>query len=269
MAASADGLLYEGAFGKRESGGDVDMTLDTVFHLASMTKAVTCVAAMQQVERGLIDLDEPIGRFVPELAAPHVLDGFDAAGAPILRSARRPITLRLLLSHTSGFAYDTWNGEIRRYMQVNGIPSIGAGQAGRPDGPARLGPGHRWEYGIGIDWAGQAVERTSGLDLEAYFRDEIFEPLGMTDTGFLLRADQRARKAGVHQRTGPPRSTSWTTRSTSSPSSSGAAAASTRSVATTWRSSRCCSTTARSTAPRSSSRDGRRAEPQPDRRPAG
>jgi methyl acetate hydrolase len=88
MAANGDGVLYEGAFGKRELAGDVDMTLDTVFFLASMTKAVTCVAAMQQVERGNVDLDEPIGRILPELAAPEVLEGFDASGAPILRPAR-------------------------------------------------------------------------------------------------------------------------------------------------------------------------------------
>ena len=202
MAANADGLLYEGAFGKRTAGGDAAMSLDTVFFLASMTKAVTCVAAMQQVERGNIDLDEPIGRIVPELADPHVLDGFDASGAPILRAARRPITLRLLLSHTSGFAYDTWNGEIRRYVQVNGIPSAGTGRRAGLMVPLVSDPGTRWEYSIGIDWAGQAVERTSGLDLEAYFRVNICEPLGMSDTGFLLRPDQRARKAGVHQRTG-------------------------------------------------------------------
>lgn len=202
MAANADGLLYEGAFGKRTAGGDAAMSLDTVFFLASMTKAVTCVAAMQQVERGNIDLDEPIGRIVPELADPHVLDGLDTSGAPILRPARRPITLRLLLSHTSGFAYDTWNGEIRRYMQSNGIPSAGTGRRAGLMVPLATDPGTRWEYSIGIDWAGQAVERTSGLDLEAYFRVNICEPLGMSDSGFLLRLDQRARKAGVHQRTG-------------------------------------------------------------------
>lgn len=202
MAATVDGLIYEGAFGRRTSGGDDAMTLDTVFFLASMTKAVTCVAAMQQVERGKIDLDEPIGRIVPELANPQVLDGFDASGAPILRPARRPITLRLLLSHTSGFAYDAWNGEIRHYMQLNDIPSAGSGRRAGLMVPLASDPGTRWEYSIGIDWAGQAVERTSGLDLNEYFRVNICEPLGMSDTGFLLRPDQRARKAGVHQRTG-------------------------------------------------------------------
>jgi methyl acetate hydrolase len=202
MAASMDGLIYEGAFGKRTSGGDAEMTLDTVFFLASMTKAVTCVAAMQQVERGNIDLDEPVGRVVPELAAPEVLEGFDASGAPILRPARRPITLRRLLSHSSGFAYDTWNGEIRRFMQLHDIPSIGSCKRAALMQPLVFDPGERWEYGIGIDWAGQIVERLSGLSLNDYFRQNIFEPLGMSDTGFLLRPDQRTRKAGVHQRTG-------------------------------------------------------------------
>ena len=202
MAANRDGVIYEGAFGKRTFGGDIDMTLDTVFFLASMTKAITCVAAMQQVERGNIDLDEPIGRVVPELAAPEVLDGFDASGAPILRPARRPITLRHLLSHSSGFAYDTWNGEISRYMRLNDIPRVGSCKRAALFQPLVFDPGERWEYSIGIDWAGQVVERLSGLDLNEYFRANIFEALGMTDTVFLLRPDQGARKATVHQRTG-------------------------------------------------------------------
>lgn len=202
MAANADGPVYEGAFGKRELGGVVDMTLDTVFFLASMTKAVTCVAAMQQVERGNIDLDEPIGRVLPELASPEVLEGFDASGAPILRPAQTPITLRRLLSHSSGFAYDTWNGEIRRYMQVAGVPSVGSCTRAALMQPLASDPGTRWEYGIGIDWAGQAVERLSGLTLNDYFSQNVFEPLGMRDTVFLLRPDQRSRKARMHQRTG-------------------------------------------------------------------
>jgi CubicO group peptidase (beta-lactamase class C family) len=202
MAATRDGVLYEGAFGKRTWGGDVSMTLDTVFSLASMTKTVTSVAAMQQVERGNIDLDEPIGRVLPELAEPRVLDGFDASGTPILRPARGPITLRRLLTHTSGLAYDTWNGEIRRYAQATGIPPVSSCRREALMLPLASDPGTRWEYSIGIDWAGQAVERLSGLDLNEYFKRQIFGPLGMTDTVFLLRPDMRARKAGVHQRTG-------------------------------------------------------------------
>src|SRR6266540_6562347 len=85
LAADAGGLVYEGAFGKREVGKGPAMTLDTVFWIASMTKAITSVAAMQQVEQGKLDLDEPISRVLPELASPQVLDGFEDDGTPRLR----------------------------------------------------------------------------------------------------------------------------------------------------------------------------------------
>ena len=165
MAADQNGLLYEGAFGKRESGGKVAMTLDTVFFLASMTKAVTCVAAMQQVERGGSTSTSRSARVLPELAAPSVLEGFGAAGAPILRPALRPISLRHLLSHSSGFAYDTWNP---RSGATCSRPASRA--SARPCGPRStplaFDPGTRWEYGIGIDWAGQAVETPERPRLE-------------------------------------------------------------------------------------------------------
>jgi len=94
MAATDKGILYEGAFGTRDLGKGPELTLDTIFRLASMTKAVTSVAAMQLVEAGKLQLDQPIGNVLPELAAPQVLEGFDDAGAPRLRPAKRPITLR-------------------------------------------------------------------------------------------------------------------------------------------------------------------------------
>src|ERR1700730_9837199 len=103
MAANDKGVIYEGAFGTRDLAQGPAMTLDTIFRLASMTKAVTSVAAMQLVEQGKLQLEQPIGNVLPELAAPHVLDGFDDAGAPRLRPAKRPITLRHLLTHTAGF----------------------------------------------------------------------------------------------------------------------------------------------------------------------
>src|SRR5687767_11308030 len=126
MATSRDGLVYEGAFGKRRLGGDVDMTLDTVFHVASMTKAVTSVAALQLVERGLLDLDKPIGRVLPALASPSILDGWADDGSPRLRSARWPVTLRRLLSHTAGFVYPIWNAEMHRYAAYVNRPDVDA-----------------------------------------------------------------------------------------------------------------------------------------------
>ena len=202
LAADRDGVTYAGAFGKRAAGGAVDMTTDTVFWIASMTKALTSVAAMQQVERGKLDLDEPIGQRIPELANPVVLEGFDDAGAPRLRPARRPITLRHLLSHTAGFTYEIWNADLARYARAHDVPGIIQCKNACLGLPLVFDPGERWEYGINIDWAGKAVELVSGQLLNEYLRTEIFEPLGMADTGFVLRPDQRERQTRMHVRTG-------------------------------------------------------------------
>jgi CubicO group peptidase (beta-lactamase class C family) len=100
MAATREGSFYQGAFGKRALPDGAAMTTDTVFWIASMTKAITSTAAMQLVEAGKLSLDRPIAEALPELAAPHVLEGFDAAGEPKLRPARQPITLRHLITPT-------------------------------------------------------------------------------------------------------------------------------------------------------------------------
>ena len=111
MAATREGPVYQAAFGKRALPDGSAMTADTVFWIASMTKAITSTAAMRLVEQGKLSLDWPISEVLPELAAPQVLEGFDSAGEPRLRPARRPITLRHLLTHTAGFVYDIWNPE--------------------------------------------------------------------------------------------------------------------------------------------------------------
>jgi len=198
--ATADGTVYEGAFGRREAGKAAAMTVDTVVWIASMTKAITTTAAMQQVERGTLSLDQPAQEIVPPLAAAKVLEGFDASGAPRLRAPRRPITLRHLLTHTAGFSYEIWRPEIARYQEATGTPGIITCQNAALTTPLLFDPGDRWEYGIGIDWAGKMVEAASGQTLDRYFQDNLFGPLGMTDTSFRLSASQRARLASVHQR---------------------------------------------------------------------
>lgn len=200
VAADRDGLLYEGAFGRRELGRDQPMTADTVVWIASMTKAVTGAAAMQLVEQGRIGLDQPVAEILPELAEARVLEGFDAEGRPRLRAARRPITLRHLLTHTSGFAYHIWNAEIGRYLEATGTPPVTSCRNAALAVPLAADPGERWEYGIGIDWAGKAVEAVAGRRLGEQLREALFEPLGMRDTGFLLGPSQRERRAAVHAR---------------------------------------------------------------------
>jgi methyl acetate hydrolase len=200
MAAAAGGLIYEGAFGTRSLAGGPAMTLDTVFRIASMTKAITCVAAMQLVEQGKIGLDAPVPAIDPALAAPQVLDGFDGSGAPMLRPAKRPITLKQLMTHTAGFCYEIWNPDLERYVAVTGAPQMGSGRLAALRLPLMFDPGERWQYGINIDWVGRLVEETSGQKLDAYCRDHIFAPLGMKDTGFAPSQEQRGRQAIVHQR---------------------------------------------------------------------
>jgi CubicO group peptidase (beta-lactamase class C family) len=200
MAATGNEVIYQGAFGKRDLSKDDPMTVDSVFWIASMTKAVTTAAGMQLVEQGKLSLDEPIGKLLPDLASPQVLEGFDAKGEPKLRAAKKPITLRHLMTHTAGFAYDMWNGDMVQYLEKTGTPGITTCQNAALKTPIMTDPGTRWEYGTNIDFVGKAVEAVSGKRLDAYLRDHMFAPLGMSDTGFKIGESQRKRLVGMHAR---------------------------------------------------------------------
>jgi methyl acetate hydrolase len=200
MAATRDEVVYQGAFGRRALPDGAAMTTDTVFWIASMTKAITSTAAMQLVEQGKLTLDVPIADVLPELSAPQVLTGFGPSGEPVLRPTKRAITLRHLLTHTSGFVYDIWNAEMGRYMETKKIPGIISCQNAALTLPLVFDPGDRWDYGIGTDWAGKAVERVSGQRLGDYFDEHLFGPIGMRDTGFKLTDWRRSRLAGMHAR---------------------------------------------------------------------
>src|SRR5207248_11116387 len=145
-------------------------------------------------------LDDPVPAIDPALSSPQVLEGFSAAGEPMLRPARRPITLHHLLTHTAGFTYEYWNADMRRYVDATGAPMVMSGRLAALRRPLCFDPGERWEYGINIDWVGRIVEAVSGHCLDAYFGKYIFAPLGMTDTSFLPSAEQLSRLVRVHQR---------------------------------------------------------------------
>ena len=200
MAATDKGLLYEGAVGRRALDQPDAMTLDSVFRIASMTKAITSVAAMQLVEQGKLKLEEPVPDIDPTLGSPQVLEGFDPSGAPRLRPAKRPITLRHLLTHTAGFGYDMWDPNVGRYLEAAAVPARSTGQVASIRVPLVFDPGEKWEYGINTDWVGRLVEAMSGMPLDVYFRDRIFTPLGMKDSGFVTTAEQRGRQARLHLR---------------------------------------------------------------------
>lgn len=200
MAADDHDVIYEGAFGLRDLSQPAPMTLDTVFMLASMTKIVTSVAAMQLVEQGALTLDEPLGRVAPHFGAPMVLTGFEADGSPILRAARGPVTLRHLLTHTSGLGHELWSPDLIRYQQAVDLPPLGSQTRLSLQVPLLFDPGERWEYSIGLEWVGLVIEAVTDVTLGEYLRENIFAPLGMRDTAFGIIPEHEGRLATVHQR---------------------------------------------------------------------
>lgn len=198
FVGSRDGLRASAAVGLADPATGAPMQLDTMFQLASMTKAIVSVAAMQLVERGLLELDAPIGSLLPDLADPMVIAGFDDDGGVQLRKAKRPVTLRHLLTHTSGLGYDF----------VSETQACARGPAGSPapgtiasiTTPLLFDPGDSWEYGVGTDWVGLAVEAASGQELDAYLTNHITGPLGMSDTVFALDSGRAQRLVAMQAR---------------------------------------------------------------------
>ena len=196
-----DGLTYLGSAGERTIGtGDV-MTTDTVGAIASMTKAVTGAAVMQLVEQGRLDLDAPAETYCAELGTPRVLEGFDDAGQPILRDARSQVTLRNLLTHTSGYAYDFTNANLTKWHAATNTPGSLSRRLDSLKTPLMFDPGTEWHYGVGIDWAGLILERVTKSTLGDYFAEHLLQPLGMVDTGFICTPNMLERKAALHLRT--------------------------------------------------------------------
>ena len=197
LILDAGGTRYARAFGEAEAGSGRPMRVETPVQIASMTKAIVTVGAMQLAERGRLSLDAPIGALLPELAEPQVLTGFADDGAPQTRPAARAITLRHLLTHTAGFSYSFTRAETLRWFEHVGTPAMGA-RAGIVM-PLLFDPGEAWEYGVGIDWAGQAIEAATGSSLGDYLAEHVLGPLRMHDTAFHRAPPPGA--ATVHART--------------------------------------------------------------------
>jgi methyl acetate hydrolase len=193
IATDRNGVLYRGAFGMADVAAGRPMTADALFRIASMTKAVTSTAAMQLVEAGRCGLDDPVEKYLPAFAHLSVLDAFDSAtGAYRPRPATRSVTVRHLLTHTSGFGYAFTSPILRDFKPRAGEQF--------PVEPLLFEPGERWLYGTSTDWLGRLVEAISGETLEDYFRRHIFEPLRMPDTFYTVPPDKQPRLVAAHRR---------------------------------------------------------------------
>ena len=178
------------------------MTEDTVCNMASMTKAITGACAMQLVEQGKLDLDSPITKWIPQAAELKVLAGWEG-DKPVLRAPASDITLRQLMTHTSGMATSTWNADIVALWRQNRRRAAAARLCQARDlggAAARVRPRRALALRPSIDWVGRLIVETSGKPLGAYMQENIFEPLGMASTGYAVTPDMAARQATIHQR---------------------------------------------------------------------
>ncbi|CAB4655220.1 unannotated protein [freshwater metagenome] len=200
MVTDRKGNIYEGAAGVRDLSTNAPMTTDSVFAIFSTTKAITGTCVLQCVEEGLLDLDAPAKNYAPALGKLQVLDGFDDAGNPITRAPKRDVTTRMLMLHTAGFGYDFFNAQYNRLAEDHGQPSVITASRGSIETPLLFDPGDQWEYGTNIDWAGQVVEGVRGKRLGEVMKDHVFDPLGMSDIGFVMNPSMASRRATIHLR---------------------------------------------------------------------
>lgn len=200
MATDRSGNFYEGAAGTRALGQDSPMTTDAVFAIFSTTKALTGTCVMQLVEEGLIKLDEPAGKYVPDIDQIQVLDGFDASGQPRTRPPKRPITINDLMLHTSGLSYEFFSADDLKYRTAKGIPTVVSCSYESIRTVLLHDPGAAWSYGVNIDWLGRIVEERRGQRLGKVMAERIFGPLGMKDIGFGMSESMRERRVIIHDR---------------------------------------------------------------------
>ena len=200
MVTNRDRNIYEGAAGKRRLDQPAGMTTDSIFAIFSTTKAITGTAVLQLVEEGRLELDAPAKRYAPDIGKLQVIEGFDAAGEPMLRAPKRDITTRMLMTHTAGLSYDFINRTYNRLAEEKGQPSVITASKACLMTPLLFDPGERWDYGTNLDWCGQIVEAIAGRRLGEVFNTRIFEPLGIESMTFELTDAMRSKLAGIHAR---------------------------------------------------------------------
>jgi CubicO group peptidase (beta-lactamase class C family) len=193
-------LVYEEAFGFRDRAAGVAMTKDTIFNIASMTKPVVALAALQLHERGRLLIDDPLSKYFPKFAGMQVAQ-LDASGAIAGKTPARPITLRHLMMHTCGLIYGSrGNTAVHKLYPAGSGPAATAMTGGDfldtlATLPLLNQPGAVWDYGFGLDVLGLVIEQVTGRPLGQYFAENIFAPLGMTDTAFFIPPERAQRYA--------------------------------------------------------------------------
>jgi len=193
LIVGREGVLFEGAAGKLDVARDIPMPVNALFSIASMTKPVTSVAIMMLFEQGKLELDDPVSKYLTGFDNLQVITKFNEKDATYeTRPAKRPMTIRHLLTHTSGIAYAAFNPMVYRLKEAT--------KKHEWELPLLNDPGDKWNYGPSTVVLGMIVEKISGESLEAYFQRHIFVPLGMVDTSYAVPLAKQSRVATEHSR---------------------------------------------------------------------
>jgi CubicO group peptidase (beta-lactamase class C family) len=188
-----DGVLYNEAFGKSRTLTSTPMAKDTIFNMASMTKPVTSIAIMMLVDEGKLKIDDEVAKYLPKWKDPLVISTFNEADASYqTRPAKRPITIRHLLTHTSGIGYGFSSPTLTKIMAKEKKTEL--------DLPLLFDPGESWAYGASTRVLGHLVEAISAQKIDAFLASRILQPLGMHDTGYLVPPEKISRVVAVNAR---------------------------------------------------------------------
>ena len=193
IVVTPDRVMFLNSAGNRDVAKHIPMTPDTIFRIASMTKPVTSLAAMMLIEQGKLRLDDPVATYLPEFAKRQVLTTFNADGTFESRPPNRPVTVRDLLTNTAGLGYSFSDARLAKLDELK-IP--------QGEQPLLHEPGQKWTYGTNTFVVGQIIEKLTGQTIDVFYRDQIFAPLSMTDTFYVVPADRRDRVVTLHQKEG-------------------------------------------------------------------
>jgi methyl acetate hydrolase len=195
MIVHRDGVIYQGVAGKQDVARGVDLKPDSIFRIASMTKPITSVAIMMLVDAGKVNLDDPVSKYLPEFKGRPVIDKFNEADASYTtRPAKREITIRHLMTHSSGIGYAFTNPTLKKIVDAT--------KKNEPELALLHDPGEKWTYSASTRVLGWVVEKVSGETIDVFLEKNIFAPLKMVDTAHAVPDSKVSRVVTIHGRKG-------------------------------------------------------------------
>lgn len=212
MVVTDGSIVYYETVGLADIEAGKEMHRDNIFRIASMTKPIASVAALMLAERGALNVNDPVSGYIPEFDNVRVLENVNLSDTSwTSRPAERPVTIHHLLTHTSGIAYGFIDEEMNALYRNAGVPDgtvmdgrdIEETMASLGNVPLKHEPGSSWTYGLSTDVLGRVVEVASGMPLDEFFQQEIFDPLGMDNTGFNITGELQNNIVGLYRNPEP------------------------------------------------------------------